>query len=245
MSTKNYWLAHHGIKGQQWGVRRGPPYPIEDKVLKKGTRLNSVSNAPNADKYRKSGRWLYTYNPGDKWDETVYKGPFSVYRSNYLRKTVYEHRFETVKDLKMPTSTERMDAFKDLYSRAKDMVAKDLTDHWELRNRYGAANTDKIDFSNLSSKSDYANAYVTFNRAMENFRQYKSTTAYAKLMSKKYDAMVDDNNQGVYNKAHDPVIIFDAKSALKKIGPTSVVEMNTIIDNYKKVAKELGKPPLL
>ena len=23
-------LYHHGIKGQTWGVRRGPPYPLED-----------------------------------------------------------------------------------------------------------------------------------------------------------------------------------------------------------------------
>lgn len=20
------WLKHHGVKGQKWGVRRGPPY---------------------------------------------------------------------------------------------------------------------------------------------------------------------------------------------------------------------------
>lgn len=25
-------LSHHGIKGQRWGVRNGPPYPLEDKV---------------------------------------------------------------------------------------------------------------------------------------------------------------------------------------------------------------------
>ena len=36
-----YELYHHGIKGQQWGVRNGPPYPIEDRVLKKGTFQNS------------------------------------------------------------------------------------------------------------------------------------------------------------------------------------------------------------
>lgn len=23
------WLAHHGIKGQQWGIRNGPPYPLD------------------------------------------------------------------------------------------------------------------------------------------------------------------------------------------------------------------------
>ena len=23
------YLAHHGIKGQQWGVKHGPPYPLD------------------------------------------------------------------------------------------------------------------------------------------------------------------------------------------------------------------------
>lgn len=29
----NQWvLVHHGIKGQKWGVRNGPPYPIKRSV---------------------------------------------------------------------------------------------------------------------------------------------------------------------------------------------------------------------
>lgn len=38
------YLFHHGVRGQRWGERNGPPYPIQDKILRKGTRLNSVSS---------------------------------------------------------------------------------------------------------------------------------------------------------------------------------------------------------
>ena len=27
-----YYLAHHGIRGQKWGVRNGPPYPLDENV---------------------------------------------------------------------------------------------------------------------------------------------------------------------------------------------------------------------
>lgn len=33
------YISHHGIKGQKWGVKNGPPYPLVEKqkvLLKKG-----------------------------------------------------------------------------------------------------------------------------------------------------------------------------------------------------------------
>lgn len=45
MSKKVYYytshLAHHGIKGQKWGVENGPPYPLGSGDCSSGNRKPS------------------------------------------------------------------------------------------------------------------------------------------------------------------------------------------------------------
>ncbi len=60
-------LYHHGIKGQKWGVRNGPPYPI-DRTSKRGTIVRDaiasgmVSKKINREKQlRHTKRW---HTPG-------------------------------------------------------------------------------------------------------------------------------------------------------------------------------------
>lgn len=48
-------LAHHGIKGQKWGVRNGPPYPIDksqksDTIVKDALESGKVSKTINREK---------------------------------------------------------------------------------------------------------------------------------------------------------------------------------------------------
>lgn len=54
-------LQHHGIKGQKWGVKNGPPYPLEkdkhDSIVGKGIVSNAiesgqVSTKVNIDKQK-------------------------------------------------------------------------------------------------------------------------------------------------------------------------------------------------
>ena len=42
IDESNY-LAHHGIKGQKWGKRNGPPYPLDSDVST-GKRLKTTSS---------------------------------------------------------------------------------------------------------------------------------------------------------------------------------------------------------
>lgn len=43
------YLSHHGIKNQRWGVRHGPPYPLDDK---KSRKIMSGKNPPAVDALR-------------------------------------------------------------------------------------------------------------------------------------------------------------------------------------------------
>lgn len=66
-------LFHHGIKGQKWGVRNGPPYPLENShknsIIEEAIHSGKVKKTINPEKqkkhcksYRKEGR---SYLDGD------------------------------------------------------------------------------------------------------------------------------------------------------------------------------------
>ena len=68
-------------------------------------------------------------------------------------------------------------------------------------NKFCERNTD--DLNQLKTEDDYKAAYEVFNHLMERAWEYGITRRYCKTMSEKYDAMVNDNNQEIYNHAHE------------------------------------------
>ena len=51
------YLAHHGIKGQHWGEKHGPPYPlgteVHNRVVKRAEKSSANKQSSNADKSTK------------------------------------------------------------------------------------------------------------------------------------------------------------------------------------------------
>jgi len=258
-------LMHHGIRGQKWGVRNGPPYPIEDKVLRKGTRLNHVT-----PKYLKTSdllkstknRPLYTYRDDEKWDNKVYKGPFTYGLAMKGARFVAEHKMITTEDMRMPTRKERRDAFtnmlgeqKTLSGKIKRMEAKNFLKTCQNNEKYyksrGIKTTTSDEILNMNmnkivTEKDKDNAYFLFNKYMSYAYKNPAVKNYMKEMEKNYDAMVDDNNQKVYNDAHDPIIVFKGYKYLEPYtnggnSSVSLVTTKEIGENLAAVDKEMKK----
>lgn len=102
MNVYDSFLCHHGVKGQEWGVRNGPPYPLKggtytdnskhktykesrffknsrnnkkhfDKTISKGTVLQTLSF--DKDRTTKGDMFYAAYTPVDKRSyETIFDG---------------------------------------------------------------------------------------------------------------------------------------------------------------------------
>ena len=48
----NRWLAHHGVKGQKWGERNGPPYPLDSSVSDGHKLIKSDGSPQGKKKYK-------------------------------------------------------------------------------------------------------------------------------------------------------------------------------------------------
>lgn len=47
-------LYHHGVEGQKWGVKNGPPYPIEKNIKKRYGRLDNKESRQKVIKSKDS-----------------------------------------------------------------------------------------------------------------------------------------------------------------------------------------------
>lgn len=232
---ESLYLAHHGVKGQQWGVRHGPPYPLDgtgDITIKKGTKFQRLTIR---DETVKSGHDYVTYLKGDSQH---YRGFFAAKLSGQSAgKDVYALKLEAKEDLKSPSKNERVKTFLEMY-KYDPILAKELgsyyKDDWHNFTPW-PRKLYEYKFSKLDGQALREKGYPTFVRAIGG-NQYIRDSYFSKLRDKGYNFVIDDCDANKFGK--EPAIVFDRNASLSYKG-REVVPKNEIYDTWRKEGTRL------
>lgn len=138
-------LCHHGVAGQKWGVRNGPPYPLSggviakqkqkrlktkykadstyskkhfDKTIKKGTTLTTLSYDPNRTKNVDMFYAAYKQADKDQYEAWFNKKVKDLNTGEKVLK--YRINNEALKDIKVASEDTGIKVFEKLYSTDND-----------------------------------------------------------------------------------------------------------------------------
>lgn len=204
-------LAHHGIKGQQWGVRHGPPYPIQKGngvTLRMGTKISRLSIY---DESVSKGKAYVNYN---RLDAEHYKGFFGA-RLKAINKNakVYELTFSAKKDMKSPDFQTRMNTFKEMYKNDPEIV-KELAEYYRSQHiKWAPLAWYERKYKNLSDEDLEKFGYNTFVRSLGDVNRKTSEKYFNELIRKGYDFVMDDmDGQYMLKYGREPSIVFDREN---------------------------------
>lgn len=176
---------------------------------------------------------LFVYKEDDPHDKDVYEGAFTKY-IKYRDQTnqIFKQKFENVDDIVSPSAQRRAEMFVEAYRNDPKLYSKILTrtdNYAQYRQSMGVNYSPglksfigKTTYDKNTSDSDLKKyGYGLFNMGNEwtDRLTVKGNNKYYKILKKNgYNALIDDNNANIYNDAHSPLIILNAKKHLKNIG---------------------------
>lgn len=234
------YLKHHGIKGQKWGDRNGPPYPLSqesksqreqdysqtgirhlkngDIKISKNTEINRMTRY---DESQKKGHAYVTFlkNDSDRYagffGARLKAGPVNSYKS------VYQVTFKPTRDLKSPGERKRVETFGDIYKN--DEKFRNELASYAYRHR-GKAQLKPEEYKNMTDKQITKEGYDMFTRAIGDKNPYIRDAYFNALTSKGYDFVIDDLDRKLgFGRA--PAIVFDAEKSLRYEGQRRVSSM--------------------
>lgn len=214
------YLAHHGIKGMQWGVRHGPPYPIDKHnnptLIRKGTTIKRLSVR---DESVAAGHAYVTFL---KKDTEHYKGFFGArLKAINNNAKVYSVTMKAKDDLLSPSRKERVNTFLELY-KDDPILRKELGSYHKSDHHFFTPLPRKFyekQYSQLKSEKIEKKGYDTFVRAIGG-NDYVRSKYFERLANKGYSFVIDDMDAGRFGEA--PSIILDRVRSVKYEGQTEL-----------------------
>lgn len=201
----------------------GNPLPAVAAI---GTSVIPVKRSDNEKK-------LFVYREDDPHDKDVYEGAFTKF-IEYRDSTnqIFKRKFENIDDLVSPSAQRRAELFVETYRENPKLYSELLnrTDAYaQARKAQGVKYNPSLEsfigkaiFDKNTSDIDLKRyGYGLFNMGNEwndSLTAKGNNKYYKKLKKSGYNALIDDNNAGIYNDAHEPLIVLNAKKYLKNIG---------------------------
>lgn len=237
------YLVHHGIRGQKWGVKNGPPYPLkgrdysetEKKYMgKRSSAKNSLRNKQHFDTTLDAGTTIATlsrsedrlhgadmfYATYDKQDRDQYMSMFNTPVTDATNKKVYKFLIETknAKDMKVASEDSSVESFKKLIKTNRDF-ANFVFDENRMQSHF------------VKSKYKFS-AYREARRALERGRKsgYELTDKDLRSIYKMFNYIIPSDAGGNQREAKD-VLNQRTKffKELKKEGYGALLDANDAI----------------
>lgn len=227
-------LMHHGVKNQQWGVRRGPPYPIKPGApihIKKGTHIKRIS--PRDESTATGHAYANIY----KEDSDRFTGFFAKENGGARKihkKTQYQLDLEVQVDLNGPTAKQRIETFKQLISDDK-RFGKELTKYDD--SQFSKSDLRKFRKQKLDEVTLLRDGYQTFVAAIGG-NEYLRNSYFNALRSQGFNMVTDDLDSGLF--ARSAFIVFDRETNLKQVD-IKELKPKEINDAFKKYTRYIDR----
>lgn len=242
------FLAHHGVKGQKWGVRKDQHRAYSEKasdstenmVKRAGSTVQMTRYFSSGGSIKKQQKyteeWYDKLEGGKEYiekgdtlsrivrgvddralaggrlyvsslesDNEMYKAVIPAVQKKFAfgqkeYHSVYQVELEAKKKMAMPSQKVRVDTF-------IETIQTPAGREWMKNSGY------KDEITELNAKEQGLKAYKKFNKVAGNQELEVTNVYFNKVKSKGYDAIIDDNDAGIWSKK--PMILLSAQSTVK------------------------------